>query len=186
LESSATTAICTAASTRQVVESFVNNFNRGDIQQLDKIVAATGYGFSWYSTDSPGQRINDEAYNRDTLMAYFMKRHDQHERLELQAFHFIATSGNDRGNFEFELTRSADDGLASAAYGGKGAVDCSRVPSTLVVWSMAREPFLRSNLPTYIGVAALLLVVAAGVTTIYWRRRSGVSAMRRGRTLTSL
>jgi hypothetical protein len=154
----------------------VDNFNRGDIQQLDKLVADAGHGFSWYSTDSPGQRLNSEAYNRDSLMAYFMKRHDQHERLELKAFRFIATSGNGRGNFELELTRSADDGLSSVAYGGKGAVDCSRVPSTLVVWSMAREPFLRSNLPTYIGLAALLVVVAAGVTILYGRRRNTVDS----------
>ncbi len=164
------TAICTSDNVSQVVRSFVGNFNRGNIQELDKVVASPGQ-FSWYSTDSPGQRINDEAHNRDTLMAYFERRHDRHERLELQAFRFTGTSANGRGNFEFELTRSADDGLSSAPYGGKGAVDCTQVPNTLVVWSMAREPFLRSSLPPYALIAALLLlIVAGGLSTVYVRR----------------
>jgi hypothetical protein len=168
---STNTAVCTQASVSQLVQAFVDNFNRGDIQPLDKLVAEPGQ-FAWYSTDSPGQRINDEAYNRSSLMAYFTNRHNHHERLKLQEFRFTGISGTGRGNFEFKLTRSSDDGLSSAGYGGKGAADCSRVPNTLVAWSMARESFLSSNVPTYVLLGALLLVVvAASVATRYWRRR---------------
>ena len=135
---------------------------------LDQQVA--GQLFAWYSTDSPGQRINDEAYDRNTLMAYFARRHEQHEQLALESFRFNGTSPTGLGNFEFELSRSADDGISSAPYGGKGAIDCG-VPNTLVVWSMAREPFLRSNLPRYAIVAAVLVACLAGGGTVVYRRR---------------
>jgi hypothetical protein len=127
------------AGSRQLIESFVRSFNSGDAQQLDSLVAESGRGFGWYSTDAPGERINDEARDRGTLLAYFADRHNHHERLELRSFQFNGTSPNGRGNFQFKLTRSSDDGLSSTPYGGKGAVDCDRTPFAVVVWSMARE-----------------------------------------------
>jgi hypothetical protein len=89
----------------------------------------------------------------------------------LRSFQFNGTSPSGRGNFEFELTRSADDGLASTPYGGKGAFDCEQSPFRLVVWSMAREPFLRSDIPLYLSLIALLLITAASGIAFYpWRR----------------
>ena len=167
--SAADAATCTDRGAGQFVRSFVDAFNRGDTQKLDQQVATQQ--FAWYSTDSPGKRINDEAYNRNTLMAYFATRHLQHEHLALESFRFNGTSPTGLGNFEFELTRSADDGLSSAPYGGKGAIDCGGVPNTLVVWSMAREPFLRSNLPRYVIVAAVLVASLAGGGAVVYRRR---------------
>ena len=166
------TAKCTGVSARRLVESFLSSFNRGDVQQLDRLVAGPEI-FQWYSTDSPGQRVNEKAYNRGTLMSYFAKRHDQHERLQLRSFRFNGIYGMDLGGFEFQLTRSADDGLSSAPYGGKGAIDCGRVPSALVVWSMAREPFVRSDTPIYLSLTGLFLVILAGAGIAFyrWRRR---------------
>lgn len=163
-------AKCTAADARQVVESFLDSFNRGDAQHLDQLVAGPGV-FVWYSTDSPGQRANDDATNRSTLVGYFAMRHEHHERLELRYFRFNGISPTGLGNFEFELIRSTDDGLTSAPYGGKGALVCSRLPITLVVWSMAREPFLRSDLPNQLLVVGLLLVIFAGAGFALYRLR---------------
>jgi hypothetical protein len=169
-------AKCDAGS-RQLVESFVASFNSGDALQLDRLFAGPGHGlFEWYSTDAPGERINDAAKDRSSLMAYFAERHNHHERLELRSFHFIGNQGI-LGGFEFELIRSADDGLASTPYGGKGAFDCEQSPIRLVVWSMAREPFLRSDVPLYLSLIALLLITlgAGGIAFYRWRRREPIS-----------
>jgi len=160
------------AGSRQLVESFVRSFNSGNAEELDNLVAESGRGFSWYSTDAPGERINDEARDRSSLLAYFADRHKHRERLELRSFQFNGYSANGRGNFGFELTRSSDDGLASTPYVGKGAIDCDRSPFTLVVWSMAREPFLRADLPRNLAlVAVLAIALAAGVIAVLRRRR---------------
>jgi hypothetical protein len=125
---------------RQLVELFIQSFSSGDTQKLDQIVAESGQGFGWYSTDAPGERINDQARDRTSLLAYFADRHNHRERLELRSFQFNGTSASGQGNFEFKLTRSSNEGLASTSYGGKGSIDCDRSPMTLAVWSMAREP----------------------------------------------
>jgi hypothetical protein len=170
LQAPGAAAKCSAGS-RQLVQSFVDSFNNGDALQLDRLFAGLGL-FEWYSTDAPGERINNEAKDRSSLLAYFAKRHNRHERLELRSFQFNGTSPSGRGNFEFELTRSADDGLASTPYGGKGTFDCEQSPFTLVVWSMAREPFLRSDIPLYLSLIALLLITlaAGGIAFYRWRR----------------
>jgi hypothetical protein len=162
---------CSVDAAHQFVEGFLNAFNRGDAQQLDRLVAGPE-AFVWYSTDSPGQRIKDEAYDRSTLLAYFARRHAQHERLEMRSFRFNGTAPTGLGNFEFELRRSADDGLASVPYGGKGSLYCDRILTTLAVWSMAREPVLRSEVPTLPLIALLVVALAGGGVAGYrWRRK---------------
>jgi hypothetical protein len=152
------------------VDSFVDSFNRGDAKQLDQLVAGPER-FIWYSTDSPGQRIGEEAYQRSTLMSYFAARHDQHERLQLHSFRFNGIYGMGLGGFEFELTRGAADGAASTPYAGKGAIGCHSAPHTLVVWSMARESPLRSNLPSYLLLVALFVAALAASVFVLLRRR---------------
>jgi hypothetical protein len=70
---------CTPQTIHQVVERFIAAFNQGDLVQLDQLVSSQQ--FSRYSTSAPGQRLNAEAYNRSSLMAYFAARHQQHELL---------------------------------------------------------------------------------------------------------
>lgn len=127
---------CGAATVHQVVRRFTDSFDRGDIGQLDQLFS--GSRFQWYSTDAPGQRIDPQARDRGSLMAYFAKRHQHHEQLKLESFAFNGISSG-FGHFQFELSRSADDGLAPTPYAGKGAVDCSSPQPTLAVWSMARR-----------------------------------------------
>jgi hypothetical protein len=165
--SSGTSNPCSTNDVRQVVGRFIDAFNRGDLVQLDQLVS--DQLFSWYSTDAPGQRFNDEAKDRGTLMAYFAARHQQHEHLALNALDVTFT--NDRaGGFTFSLTRYADDGLPPTRYGGKGEVQCAIRPISVHVWSMGRWPWSPIEL---LPEALAVIVLAAAIGTILlWRRRS--------------
>ena len=104
-------------------------------------------------------------------MSYFAARHDQHERLQLRSLRFNGIYGMGLGGFEFELIRGAADGGPSTPYVGKGAIDCDSVPHTLVVWSMAREPFLRPTPPGYLLPVALFVAGFAAAVFVLLRRR---------------
>jgi hypothetical protein len=173
--SSGSPGSCTTNDVRQVVERFIDAFNRGDLAQLDQLVS--DQLFSWYSTDAPGERFNAEAENRGTLMSYFAARHQQHEHLALNSLDVGFT--NDRaGGVGFSLTRSADDGLPPTRYGGKGEVQCAIRPISVGVWSMARWPW--SPIELLPEAAAVILVGAATGTILLWRRRSAKRRVRVG------
>jgi hypothetical protein len=156
---------------------FISSFNIGDTAELDRLFSRNL--FEWYSTDAPGVRVNQAAKDRAGLMAYFSERHHEHEQLNLESFQFIGVSAGGLGtlgNFEFELTRTAD-GLAPTPYGGKGAIACWSNPHTILVWSMAREPFLRARLPLYFSLTGLVLAaLAIGLVILLRRRRTNARA----------
>jgi hypothetical protein len=158
---------CSTNNVRQVAEHFIDAFNRGDLVQLDQLVSDQQFG--GYSTDAPGQRLNAEAMDRSTLMAYFTARHQQHEHLMLNALDVTFT--NDRqGGFSFQVTRSADDGVPPSRYSGKGGVQCATMPVSLIVWAMSPDPWSPIEL---LPVAAAAILVAAAIGAILlWRRRS--------------
>ena len=165
-------AACTERTSRQLVESFISSFNKGDTAQLDRLFSPDV--FDWYSTDAPGARVNQEAYDRAGLMAYFAERHREHEQLKQESFQFNGESAGGLGvvgNFEFELTRMAD-GLAPTSYSGKGVIACWSNPHTIVRWSMGREPFLRARLLLYVSLASLVLAaLAVGLVILFrWGR----------------
>jgi hypothetical protein len=167
--SPATPNQCTPQGVRQVVERFIAAFNRGDLAQLDQLVSQQQ--FVWYATDSPGERLNAEASNRDNLMSYFSDRHRQHEHLVLNSLDVTFTDAT-RGGLWAHLTRSADDGLPSTRYVSKGEIQCATMPSSLTVWAMGRSPWSPIEL---LPEAAALILIAAGVGGIVlWRRRSAV------------
>lgn len=157
---------CTPQGVHQVVERFIDAFNRGDIALLDQLVSQQQ--FVWYATDSPGQRLNAEATNRDDLMAYFAERHRQHEHLVLNSLDITFTNAS-KGGFWGHLTRSADDGLPPTRYSSKGEVQCATVPSSLTVWAMNRMPWSPIEL---LPDAAALILIAVGIGgVVLWRRR---------------
>jgi hypothetical protein len=158
---------CSADDVRQVVEHFIDAFNRGDLAQLDRLVSANR--FAWYSTHAPGERYNAEAKDRSTLAAYFAARHQQHEHLALVSLDVTYTSTLNAG-FWFRVTRSSDDGLPATRYTGKGEVQCSPMPISLVVWSMDPDPW--SPVELLPAAAALILVTAAIGAILLWRRRT--------------
>ena len=53
---------CSTNDVRQVVVRFIDAFNRGDIAQLDQLVYQR---FSLYATNTPGERLNAQAHDRD-------------------------------------------------------------------------------------------------------------------------
>jgi hypothetical protein len=165
---------CTESSTRQVVDSFIDAFNKGDIARLDQLVP----DFLFYATDPPGEFSSSQPRSRSDVIAYFAQRHQVHERLNLESFTFrLESTGG--GGFEFEVMRSADDGLAPTPYGGKGEAFCRTDPHTLILWAMAREPYLRARLPLYGLVGGLALaILAVGVATVVRRKRRKVSESR--------
>ena len=159
-------AACTETSTRQVVDSFIDAFNTGDISRLEQLFP----DFVSYATDAPGGLSSPQPRRRTDLIAYLAQRHQVHERLNLESFGFRQESTG-AGGFEFEVLRSADDGLASTPYGGKGSVWCRTTPHMLMVWVMAREGYLRARLPLYGLVATLALAIIAGAIAIGVRRK---------------
>jgi hypothetical protein len=158
---------CSTNDVRQVVERFIDAFNRGDLAQLDLLV--TDQLFAWYSTDAPGPRFNAEAKDRSTLIAYFAARHQQHEHLVLNSLE-VGFTNNRAGGFTFSVTRSADDGLPPSRYDGKGEVQCAIRPISLAVWAMARRPW--SPIDLLPEAAAVILLGATVVAIFLWRRRS--------------
>jgi hypothetical protein len=161
---------CTPQGVDEVVERFIDAFNRGDIAQLDRLVSQQPQ-FVWYATDAPGQRLNAEAYDRGNLMDYFAARHRQHEHLMLNSLDVTFTNAS-RGGLWAHLTRSADDGLPPTRYVSKGEIQCSTMPGSLTVWAMGRYPWSPIEL---LPEAAALILIAAGVGGIVvWRRRSAL------------
>jgi hypothetical protein len=129
---------CAAADVEALAGRFVDAFNRGDLGELDMVFAREPQ-FEWYSTNAPGERLLPIAMDRPSLVPYFSERHTRGERLTLRTFRFNGNTTGARtyGNFEYTLTRQADD-LTPTAYQGKGAALCYRNrPDAIIVWSMA-------------------------------------------------
>jgi hypothetical protein len=126
---------CSARHTRTAVASFLRNFNSGALRLLNHAIAREP-DFAWYSvTGNPGERLNEKATNRSSLVAYFAARHAHHERLTLRSFKFNGKNGG-YGNFQYQLIRQADDltNGSPVPYDGKGSLNC-RV-RRIAVWSM--------------------------------------------------
>jgi hypothetical protein len=125
---------CSAHATRNLVRRFLAAFDRGDRAELARLLAPSAE-FGWYAVNGPpGERIQDAAKNRSTLLAYLARRHAHSERLTLERFRFAGYSlGKDQ--FAFEAMRSADDLGVPTRYGGKGAVNCWG-HGGIAVWAM--------------------------------------------------
>jgi hypothetical protein len=118
-----------------LVVRFIAAFNSGDLSRLDAVFAQEPE-FEWYSTDAPGERSASSAYDRSSLVPYFARRHALGEQLTLRSFRFNGNSTTPHGNFEYSLTRRAED-LEPTPYDGKGAAFCYRNRSDVIlVWSM--------------------------------------------------
>jgi hypothetical protein len=123
---------CTAGATRTAWVAFLNAFNHGDYQRLDKLFARAPE-FGWYSSNAPGLRNLTPSKNRATLISYFRARHAHHDRMQLLAFAY-----HDDGNFTYRLRRSASDYKSGAWFKliGKGAVTCTDADTRLIVVSV--------------------------------------------------
>jgi hypothetical protein len=133
--------LCTAGEVESLVRRFIDAFNTGDLGVLDALFAREP-DFEWYSTDAPGERFTPLANDRPSLVPYVAGRSARGEQLTLRSFRFNANSSRPLrpyGNFEYGLTRSADD-LQPTPYYGKGAAFCYGTwPDVIFVWSMGRQ-----------------------------------------------
>jgi hypothetical protein len=127
---------CRPAQTVALVKQFLTAFNQGNRGVLNNQVWGGKAYFNWYAVSAdPGMRVDPEARRRDTLMNYFAVRHRTAERLVLTTIKINDISGGGYRNFEFHLTRSADDLRAGPIdYNGKGASSCST--GRLTTWAM--------------------------------------------------
>jgi hypothetical protein len=127
---------CRPAQTVALVKRFLTAFNQGNRPVLNNQLWAGRTYFNWYTvTANPGSRVDPEARRRDTLMNYFAARHASAERLVLTSIKINGVTGGGYRNFEFHVTRSADDLPASpVAYNGKGASSC--FTGRLTTWVM--------------------------------------------------
>jgi hypothetical protein len=130
---------CGAPEAALLLTQFLSAFNRGNQRQLDRVFAHANR-FSWFSVSgAPGERLDPDARDRASLLAYFATRHAAGEQLALVSATYLRKA---RGFFDFtyRLSRSASDFAAPSRYGGKAAVVCFGGPPAIAVWSMGPEP----------------------------------------------
>jgi len=126
---------CGPKAIRATLVSFTAALDDGDLDALDELFAEKP-DFQWYSTDG---RIGAAAKRRDTLIAYFRRRHARGERLRLAGFRFTGNSPH-HGNFEMLMGRRLP-GVAGGAWlpvPGKGAATCHEGETRLIVMSFGR------------------------------------------------
>jgi hypothetical protein len=137
---------CDRESVAALVRTFVRAYNGGDSEKLDQIWAPEP-DFEWYSV-SPDEREQDEAYDRETLLPYFDKRHQLNDHLRLK--YLRVGPQDERGGFgiAYRLQRQSDQEAGRGRYHGKAAAkevmtlptvdDLSISRCVLFVWSMGR------------------------------------------------
>jgi hypothetical protein len=126
---------CGPRAIHSTLVSFTAALNGGDLDALDELFAEKP-DFQWYSTDG---RIGAAAKRRDTLIAYFRRRHARGERLRLASSRFTGNSPH-YGNFEMLMGRRVP-GVAGGDWlpvPGKGAAICSEGETRLIVMSFGR------------------------------------------------
>lgn len=121
---------------RSALASFVRAFNGGDYRSLNKLFAGSAW-FRWYSSSTPGVRINPEAQRRGSLIDYFAGRHAQGDRFKLMSFRFTGNSSG-FGNFTWKAERSAADFRHGAWFvtEAKGAALCQGAVARFIVMSV--------------------------------------------------
>lgn len=128
-----------------LITTFFEAFNRGDQKRLSSIFFASaprgGSPSRWYSVaegDPTKGGRGFVAHDVDELLSYFAERHRHQERLRLLMV-AVGTSSGGGVDFEYALTRSADDiepgpeGRERNAH-GKGAMNCRE--QKIRFWSM--------------------------------------------------
>ena len=138
---------CDRQSVASLVRSFVRAYNKGNTNQLESMWA-TEPDFEWYSV-SPNERERNDAYDRETLIPYFEKRHKLGDQLRLKTMRI--RPADDRGIFgiNYRLRRQSDQQAGGGRYHGKASVkQVMALPSVnnlslsrcvLFVWSMGKQ-----------------------------------------------
>lgn len=121
---------CTEVRVQAVIAQFIDAFNTGDAQRLDRLFASAGE-FLWYVVD--GQAYLD----RTTLVDQLEKEHRDGVQLRLTRSRFTGYNSG-YGHFELFLVRTTNEGVAG--YDGKGAAICyANGADVIAIWGIGRE-----------------------------------------------
>lgn len=131
-------APCRPAEARAIVRGFVEAFNRGDIDYLDRMWAPEP-DFFWFFDGADPTRRSELSEDRATLPLYFRQRALLGDQLHLRALGVRWQRGwHAAWGVSFELHRISDQPGVTGLYHGKGAVTCSDEGQLLHAWAMGR------------------------------------------------
>lgn len=125
---------CSVTETAALITGFLDAFNRGDTDGLDRFFAPAGEGredFKWYSSDVGGRP--QAVYVRGNLLDHFRDRHRHAETMRLVSLDIGRGRGSDVG-ISYALIREADD-ISRGFARGKAQLDCAN--RRIFVWTMA-------------------------------------------------
>lgn len=129
---------CRASEARAIVRYFVDAFNRGDVDVLDRIWAQEP-DFFWFFDSADALRRSELSEDRLTLPQYFRQRALLGDQLHLRDLGVRWQRGwHAAWGVSFELHRVSDEPGVSGRYHGKGAVTCGDQGQLLHAWAMGR------------------------------------------------
>jgi hypothetical protein len=157
---------CTESRVRTIVSRFIQAFNSGDAQELDRLFAPPA-DFGWFSVD--GYTHTD----RTTLVRYLEGERRDGIEMQLTSFRFNGNS-NEKGHFAFSVLRT--ERQTAVRYFGKGSSICHPDDADVIaIWGMGR--LTPSQPPKWLATArkqlAKLLVKAPGSMRGYSRAKFG-------------
>jgi hypothetical protein len=131
-------AACSPPAVRTFVASFLEAYDAGSPDIVDRFIASGGQ-FQWFAQpDRPFPSTSGDARNRATLASYLAKRHrlgDHYTLSTLKVGDQIDSSGNRGFSIQMVLRRP---GRPPRQYGGKGALTCDS--GRLAVWLIYAGP----------------------------------------------
>lgn len=132
-------APCGRAEARAIVRGFVDAFNRGDVDHLDRMWAREP-DFFWLFDSADTARRSELSEDRVTLPHYFRQRALFGDQLHLRSLSVRWQRGwHAAWGVSFELHRVSDEPGVSGRYHGKGAVTCGNEGQLLHAWAMGRS-----------------------------------------------
>ena len=119
----------------RLVIGFFEALDVGNIAtQVDEFIAPVS-SFGWFSVQGIGERLNDDAGDRESLGGYLQRRADVGEKLRLVAMDTEYERARNITHIAYNIEREAPDKQHGAqVVVGKGAIDCES--GKIMVWSM--------------------------------------------------
>ena len=131
-------APCRASEARALVRYFVDAFNRGDVDALDRIWADEPE-FFWFFDGADAVQRSELSEERAALPHYFRRRALLGDQWHLRDLGVRWQRGwHAAWGVSFELHRVSDEPDVSGRYHGKGAVTCGDDGQLLHAWAMGR------------------------------------------------
>ncbi len=136
---SASKSLCTVGEARAIVREFVDTYNRGDVDYLDRLWAQEPDFFWYFDSADPGRRSPMLSEDRTTLSHYFTERALLGDQLHLRKLSIEwERDWHGAWGFSFVLHRATDQPEASGRYRGEGAMTCGRDGQLMHAWGMNR------------------------------------------------